>query len=131
VESSGERAEVHQGAGEMTKAEIRRLAAQYPKLVEWSEADQVFIGRCPLLFGGGIHGKDEASVYAELCKVAEEWVIFLQKEGRSLPPAKLPGSYSGKFMVRVQPALHQRLALKAMSSGESLNSFVTRALTKI
>ena len=72
---------------------------------------------CPLLFGGGVHGKDEATVYKELCKVAEEWVATLDKDGVQLHPTKVPGSYSGKFLVRIQPALHQRLALKAASVG--------------
>lgn len=112
----------------MTKTERRKLAASYPKFVEWSEEDGCFIGRCPLLFGGGVHGKDEAAVYKELCEVAEEWVATLDKDGVRLPPTKVPGSYSGKFLVRVQPALHQRLALKALASGESLNSLVARKL---
>ena len=69
----------------MTKAERRKLAARYPKFVEWSEEDACFIGRCPLLFGGGVHGDDEATVYKELCKVAEEWVATLDKDGVRLP----------------------------------------------
>ena len=35
-----------------------------------------------------------------------------------------------RFMVRVDPALHQRLAMKAAAAGESMNPFVARALTK-
>jgi predicted HicB family RNase H-like nuclease len=112
----------------ITKTERRRLAARYPKFVEWSEEDACFIGRCPLLFGGGVHGRDEAAVYKELCKVAEEWVAILEEDGTRLPPTKVSGSYSGKFLVRIQPALHQRLALKALASGESLNSLVARKL---
>ncbi len=46
----------------MTKTEIKKLAARYPKIVEWSEEDGCFVGRCPLLFDGGVHGNDEASV---------------------------------------------------------------------
>ncbi len=112
----------------MTKAERRKVTARYPKFVEWSEEDACFIGRCPLLFGGGVHGRDEAAVYKELCKVAEEWIATLEKDGTRLPATRAPGSYSGKFLVRVQPALHQRLALKALASGESLNSLVARKL---
>ena len=64
----------------MKKSEIKKLAARYPKFVEWSEEDQVFIGRCPMLFAGGLHGRDEAAVYKELCETAEEWVETLQKD---------------------------------------------------
>ncbi len=38
--------------------------------------------------------------------------------------------YSGKFVLRVEPAMHRRLALKALAEGESLNSYCARALAK-
>jgi predicted HicB family RNase H-like nuclease len=108
----------------LTKTQIKKLAAQYPKFVEWSD------GRCPLLFAGGVHGSEEAEVYRELCETAEEWVEILHKDGTPLPKPKRSGDYSGKFMVRIAPAIHQRLALKAVSTGESLNQLAARALAK-
>jgi predicted RNase H-like HicB family nuclease len=111
----------------MRASEIKKIAARYPKFVDWSEEDGCFIGRCPELFCGGIHGADEARVYKKLCDVAEEWVTVLHGDGTSLPKADT-GSFSGKFVVRIDPALHRRLALKAKVAGESLNAVVTRAL---
>jgi predicted HicB family RNase H-like nuclease len=111
----------------MKKLDIKKLAARYPKFVDWSEEDQCFIGRCPELFSGGVHGADEARVYKSLCEVAEEWVTLLHQDGAPLPKTGNM-SFSGKFVVRVDPALHRRLALKAKVSGESLNSLVVRAL---
>jgi len=114
----------------MTKAEIKKLAGRYPKLVEWSEDDVCFVGRCPALFIGGVHGKEEAKVYRQLCEIAEEWVEILHQDGTPLPRAKRSSDYSGKLMVRIPPELHQRLALKAMTAGESLNGIITKALLK-
>ena len=114
----------------MTRTEIKKLAARYPKLVEWSDEDHCFIGRCPMLFSGGVHGKEEAEVYRELCRTAEEWVQILMHDGVPLPKARRSAEYSGKFMVRVSPEIHQRLALKAMAAGESLNSLVAKALAR-
>lgn len=114
----------------MKKAEIKKLAAQYPKFVEWSDEDKIFIGRCPMLFSGGVHGNDEAKVYKELCEAAEEWVAMLHRDGKILPSAKAGKEFSGKFVVRIDPSLHQRLALKAMARGESLNKLVESALAK-
>jgi len=91
---------------------------------------RLFSGPCPLLFSGGIHGDDEAKVYRELCETAEEWVAILHKDGVSLPKAKRSSDYSGKFMVCIDPAIHQRLALKAVTTGESLNQIVARTLAK-
>lgn len=115
----------------MSRKEIKALAARYAKFVEWSDEDRIFIGRCPELFIGGVHGDDEVKVYAELCQAVEEWIRILQKDGDPLP-APLPGvkEFSGKFVVRVEPGLHRRLAAKALAGGESLNSFCVRALAK-
>lgn len=114
----------------MTKAEIRKVAAGYPKFVEWSDENGCFVGRCPGLFAGGIHGKDEAAVYKELCEAAEEWVEVMLNDELPLPQSRSSRQHSGKFMVRINPALHQRLVLKASLTGESLNSLVARALEK-
>jgi predicted HicB family RNase H-like nuclease len=114
----------------MKKTEIRKIAARYPKVVEWSEEDQCFIGRCPMLFDGAVHGSDEAKVYKELCETAEEWIAILRNDHAALPKPVGPSKYSGKFMVRIDPTLHQRLSLKAMVEGESLNTLVAKTLAK-
>lgn len=105
-------------------------ASRYIKFVEWSEADQVYIGRCPGLFAGGIHGDDEAKVYKELCDVVAEWIANIEKNGQPLPPPTAGKKYSGQFVVRVSPELHQRASLKALLHGESLNQLVARTLVE-
>lgn len=57
---------------------------QYHKWVEWSEEDQVYIGRCPDLITG-IHGGDPVQVYRGLCEVVEDVIQHFKSEGRSLP----------------------------------------------
>ena len=52
----------------MNRKQVKERAARYAKFVEWSDEDHCFIGRCPGLFAGGVHGNDEARVYKELCK---------------------------------------------------------------
>ena len=47
-------------------------SARYTKIVEWSDADQGFIGSCSDLFYGECHGDDEQAVFAELCDIVEE-----------------------------------------------------------
>ena len=69
----------------MTRKDIKLEAARYQKYVEWSDEDQCFIARCPALFGGGVHGSDEARVYGELCQAAEEWIELLHKDKTPLP----------------------------------------------
>ena len=114
----------------MKKSELKAKAARYLKIVEWSDEDKCFVGRIPGLAAGGVHGDDEAKVYRELCLVAEEWVEILEGDGKPLPPPTAGKTYSGKFVVRVAPELHQKAALKAMARNESLNQFVAAALAK-
>ena len=115
----------------MTRKQIKEQAARYTKFVEWSDEDGCFIGRCPEIMVGGVHGKDEAKVYAELCEVAEEWIELLHQDGAALPQSLAGKEFSGKFVLRVEPALHRRLAAKALAAGESLNSYCARTLCKV
>jgi len=114
----------------MTRKQIKEQAARYAKFVEWSDGDQCFIGRCPGLFEGGVHGADEARVYAELCQAVEEWIELLHKDGVPLPEPLAAKRFSGKFVLRVEPTLHRRLAAKALAAGESLNSYCVKTLCK-
>jgi predicted HicB family RNase H-like nuclease len=115
----------------MNRKQIKEQAGRYVKYVEWSDEDGCFIGRCPELFSGAVHGNDEAKVYAELCQTAEEWVRLIENDGNPLPePLSGQKKFSGKFVLRLDPALHRRLAAKSLASGESLNSFCAQALTK-
>lgn len=105
-----------------------KLSDQYLKLVEWSEEDQCYIGTCPGLMLGGVHGDNEAKVYQELCQAVEEWIKIYQEDGEPLPKARLEKDYSGKFQLRPGKELHKALALKALQSGQSLQNFCLKAL---
>ena len=115
----------------MTRKQIKEQAARYAKFVEWSDEDQCFVGRCPELTLGGVHGSDEARVYAELCEVVEEWIELLHRDRAPMPePLGKVSDFSGKFVLRVEPAIHRRLAAKALAAGESLNSYCVKTLVK-
>jgi len=64
---------------------MSKASDRYVKVVAWSEEDQCYIGRCPGLMFGGVHGSDEQSVYAELCEAVDEWIRLYQAEGLPLP----------------------------------------------
>ncbi len=63
-----------------------KVSANYVKIVEWSAADQCYVGSAPGLLYGGCHGGDELEVFAELCQVVEEVIDLYAREGRELPP---------------------------------------------
>jgi len=64
-----------------------KSSARYIKIVEWSDEDDCFVGRCPGVIGPCCHGDDETEVYAELCQIVEEWIEIFQRDGKPLPPA--------------------------------------------
>jgi len=105
-----------------------RQSDRYLKIVEWSNEDHCYVGTCPGLMLGGIHGDNETHVYKELCQAVDEWIKIYEKDGEPLPPATAGKEYSGKFVVRVGKELHKELAIQAMYEGQSLNSYCARVL---
>ncbi len=67
---------------------------RYHKWVEWSEEDQVYIGKCPDLITG-IHGDDPLQVYEDLCAVIADVIHHFKAKGYPLPEP------------RVRPICHQ------------------------
>lgn len=53
---------------------------KHPKIVEWSEEDQLYIGHCPGVIGPCCHGKDKDTVYKELCGIVNEWLEIESKD---------------------------------------------------
>ena len=51
---------------------VKKTSDRYVKVVAWDEEDQCYIGRCPGLMFGGVHGDDETAVYKELCQAVDE-----------------------------------------------------------
>ncbi|HEY1792228.1 MAG TPA: toxin-antitoxin system HicB family antitoxin [Opitutaceae bacterium] len=113
-----------------TRAQIETAAKSYLKIVEWSEDDKCFIGSAPPLIGHSCHGSSEASVLAQLRTIVEEWVESLLADGRPLPKSATDREFSGKFVVRLTPETHRKVALKALARGDSLNQFITEVLEK-
>ena len=101
---------------------------RYLKIVEWSKEDQCYVGRCPELMLGGVHGTNEQRVFAELCEVIEEWIGDVEKAKESLSPGMAGKHYSGKFNLRSEKHLHERLVIEATKEGKSLNAYVADVL---
>lgn len=52
---------------------------RYHKWIEWSQEDQVYIGKCPDLITG-IHGDDPVKLYGELCEVVDDVIRHLEAD---------------------------------------------------
>lgn len=62
-------------------------SARYPKIVEWSDEDQCFVGSSPGLFYAGCHGTNEKQVFEGLCQMVQETIELFHQDGKPLPPA--------------------------------------------
>ena len=105
-----------------------KVSDRYIKIVEWSEEDKCYVGTCPGLMSGGVHGDDEAKVYRKLCEVVEEWIEIYKEDGEDLPETTAGKEYSGKFVLRVGKDIHKKLAISALRNGESLNSYCLKKI---
>src|ERR1035441_8035349 len=85
----------------MTLKQIKEQAARYAKFVEWSDEDQCFIGRCPEIMVGGVHGGDEARVYAELCQAVEEMLELIHADGHTLPEPLAAKKFRRKILYGI------------------------------
>ena len=103
---------------------------KYLKIVEWSEENNCYVGSIPGWLGQCSHGKDELKVYRELTEILDEWIDIYKKDRRPLP-TPTNKDYSGKFVLRTGPELHQALAIKAMNEDESLNNYLVKKLKSV
>jgi predicted HicB family RNase H-like nuclease len=112
------------------KREKKPVSRDYMRIVEWSQEDQCFVGSAPPLIGPCCHGATEASVLKQLKRIVDEWIRLREKDGVALPPPDGSTSYSGRFLLRVPPPVHQALALKARAAGKSLNAYCSERLSQ-
>ena len=59
----------------------------------------------------------------DYCAV-DDYLIFCEKVGK-----KTEKKYKGTFNVRIKPALHRKLALRALENGDTLNRAVEKAVS--
>jgi predicted RNase H-like HicB family nuclease len=67
---------------------MRNEADLYKKIVYWSDEDNCFIGICPELMYGGIHGNDALKVFKELSVAVDEVIKIYEEDGVPLPAPK-------------------------------------------
>jgi predicted RNase H-like HicB family nuclease len=107
---------------------IRTVASRYPRLIEWSDEDGLYIGSAPPLVGQCCHGKTEAEVATQLAEIVNEWAADIV-DGTVKPPAGTVGkNYSGRILLRLTPELHRVTALRAAARGESVNHYISDVL---
>jgi len=98
-----------------------REVDKYTYRVTWSEEDEEFVGLCAEFQGLSWLAETPEDALKGIRKVVRNCVKDMVSGGEDVPPALATKKFSGKFMVRVPPDVHRKLAVTAAESGVSLN----------
>jgi len=103
---------------------------RYTYRVTWSEEDEEYVGLCaefPSL--SWLAGTPEAALKG-IRKVVADVINDMLESGEPIPDPFASRQYSGKFMVRVPPEVHRKLAVQAAEAGVSLNRLASSKLAQ-
>ncbi len=102
---------------------------RYTYRVTWSEEDEEYVALCaefPSL--SWLAAEPEAALRGIRLVVAEA-VADMRSAGETPPEPLAVRLYSGKFMVRIPPEVHRKLAIEAAEAGVSLNRLASAKLS--
>ena len=103
---------------------------RYTYRVTWSEDDNEYVGLCaefPSL--SWLAQTPEASLKG-IRGVVADVVGDMQSRAETVPEPIAGKHYSGKFMVRIPPELHRKLAIQAAEAGVGLNRLASAKLSQ-
>ena len=103
---------------------------RYIYKVVWSEKDREYVGLCvefPLLRRLGVSPE---SALRKIRKVVEDAIKDMKDRGESPPNPLSSRKFSGKFVLRIPPETHRRLAIEAEEEGISLNRLVSAKISR-
>lgn len=96
----------------------------YTAKIEYDEELDLFRGEILGLNGGAdFYGKNPKELRSEFKKSLRVFLDVCKEKG--IEPRR---QFSGKFNLRIPPALHERLAIEAQAQGKSINSLAQEAL---
>jgi predicted HicB family RNase H-like nuclease len=98
--------------------------------VTWSEDDNEYAGLCAEFPSLSWLAKTPESALRGIRKVVHDVVRDMHKKGEVTPEPISSRHFSGKFMVRVPPQVHQKLAIQAAEFGVSLNRLASAKLSQ-
>jgi predicted HicB family RNase H-like nuclease len=101
----------------------------YSYRVIWSEEDKEYIGLCAEFPSLSWLAQSPEAAIRGIREVVADTIVDMQKSGEPIPGPITIKKYSGKFIVRVPPEVHRRLALEAAESGVSLNRLASARLS--
>ena len=103
---------------------------RYTYRVTWSEDDNEHVGLCAEFPSLSWLAKTPEASLKGIRKVVADIVEDMQGAGETVPNPIAGKHYSGKFMVRIPPEVHRKLAIQASEFGISLNRLASSKLSQ-
>ncbi len=102
----------------------------YTYRITWSEEDKEYVGLCAEFPSLSWLSRTPEGALKGIRKVVADVVEDMEKSGEAIPEPIANRNYSGKFMVRVLPETHRKLAIQAAEARVSLNRLASTKLNK-
>ena len=101
---------------------------KYSYRIIWSEEDKEYVGLCAELPSLSWLSRNQTEAFKGIMKLAANVIKDMETTGEHIPEPLSMKEYSGKFVVRVPPQVHRKLAMEAMEAHVSLNRYVSAKL---
>lgn len=102
----------------------------YTYRVTWSEEDQEYVGLCTEFPGLSWLDESQELALKGIRELVADTIKDMKENKEKIPEPFSTREYSGKFMVRIPPEVHRKLAELAAEEGVSINRLVSARLSK-
>ncbi len=102
----------------------------YTYRVTWSEEDQEYVGLCTEFPSLSWLAENQELALNGIRQLVANVISDMKKNNEKIPIPIAIRKYSGKFMVRIPPEVHRKLAEIAAEEGVSINRLVSARLAK-
>ena len=103
---------------------------RYTYRITWSEDDSEYVGLCAEFPSLSWLSKTPEAALKGIRNVVADIVEHMQSTGEAVASPIAGKRYSGKFLVRIPPEIHRKLAIQAAESGVSLNRLASSKLSQ-
>lgn len=102
----------------------------YTYRVTWSEEDQEYVGLCTEFPSLSWLDESQELALKGIRELVADTIKDMKENKEKVPEPFSTREYSGKFMVRIPPEVHRKLAELAAEEGVSINRLVSARLSK-
>jgi predicted HicB family RNase H-like nuclease len=103
---------------------------KYTYRVTWSEDDNEYVGLCAEFPSLSWLADTPEKALKGIRKLVADVLLDMIEDNEPIPEPIACRHFSGKFMVRVPPDVHRKLAIQAAESGVSLNRIASSKLNQ-